>query len=170
MIRLAVIVATAQNGVIGRNNALPWHLPEDLRYFKRRTLGKPIVMGRKTYESIGRPLPGRTNIVISRNAGFAADGIKVVRSLDEALRLADDIAQIDGVDELVVIGGAEIYREALPRAERLYLTEVHAVIQGDAVLPEVDWAQWREVGRERHAAEAPNPYDYSFVVYERAAG
>ena len=114
-------------------------------------------MGRKTYESIGRPLPGRTNIVISRNAGFAADGIKVVRSLDEALRLADDIAQIDGVDELVVIGGAEIYREALPRAERLYLTEVHAVIQGDAVLPEVDWAQWREVGRERHAAEAPNP-------------
>lgn len=165
-----MIVAAAQNGVIGRNNALPWHLPEDLRYFKRRTLGKPIVMGRKTYESIGRPLPGRTNIVISRNAGFAAAGIKVVRSLDEALRLADDIAQIDGVDELVVIGGAEIYREALPRAERLYLTEVHAVIQGDAVLPEVDWAQWREVGRERHAAEAPNPYDYSFVVYERAAG
>ena len=170
MIRLAIIVAAAQNGIIGRNNALPWHLPEDLRYFKRRTLGKPIVMGRKTYESIGRPLPGRTNIVISRNAGFAADGIKVVRSLDEALRLADDIAQIDGVDELVVIGGAEIYREALPRAERLYLTEVHAVIQGDAVLPDIDWAQWREVGRERHAAEAPNPYDYSFVVYERAAG
>jgi len=168
MIRLAVIVAAAENGVIGRNNALPWHLPEDLRYFKQRTLGKPIVMGRKTYESIGRPLPGRTNIVITRNPGFAAEGIKVVPSLDEALQLADDIAQIDGVDELVVIGGAEIYREAMPRADRLYLTEVHAVIQGDAVLPEVDWARWREVGRERHAAEAPNPYDYSFVVYERA--
>ena len=168
MIRLAVIVAAAENGVIGRNNALPWHLPDDLRYFKRRTLGKPIVMGRKTYESIGRPLPGRTNIVITRNPGFVAAGVKVVSSLDEALRLAGDIAVIDGAEELVVIGGAEIYREAMPQADRLYLTEVHAVIEGDAVLPEIDWAQWREVGRERHAAEDPNPYDYSFVVYERA--
>ncbi len=170
MIQLAAIVAAAENGVIGRNNALPWHLSEDLKYFKRVTMGKPIVMGRKTFESIGKPLPGRTNIVITRNPVYQAEGVKVVPSLDEALLLASDIALIDGVEELLVIGGAEIYRESIPRADRLYLTEVHASVEGDAVLPEIDWTRWREVSRERHSAEAPNPYDYSFVVYERAGG
>jgi dihydrofolate reductase len=164
---LAVIVAAAENGVIGRNNALPWHLSEDLKYFKRVTMGKPIVMGRKTFESIGRPLPGRTNIVITRNARFHAEGVKVVASLTEALALAADIAVIDGARELVVIGGAEIYREAIPGADRLYLTEVHAQVEGDAYLPEIDWRQWQEVSRERHGASGPNPYDYSFVVYHR---
>ena len=164
---MAVIVAAAENGVIGRNNALPWHLSEDLRYFKRVTMGKPIVMGRKTFESIGRPLPGRTNIVITRNTSFHAEGIQVVGSLAEALALAEDIALIDGARELVVIGGAEIYREAIPGADRLYLTEVHAQVEGDAYLPEIDWRQWREVSRERHGASGPNPYDYSFVVYHR---
>jgi dihydrofolate reductase len=168
VIRLAVIVAAAENGVIGRNNALPWHLPEDLRYFKRVTMGKPIVMGRKTFESIGRPLPGRTNIVITRNPDFTAEGVRVVASLDEAVRLAGDIALIDGAQELVVIGGAEIYKASIPRADRLYITEVHASVEGDAYLPEIDWAHWREVGRERHAASDANPYDYSFVVYNRA--
>ena len=167
MTHLAVIVAAAENGVIGRNNALPWHLPEDLRYFKRVTMGKPIVMGRKTYESIGRPLPGRSNIVISRNPGFEAQGVRVVASLDEALSLATDIAEIDGAEELVVIGGGEIYAAAIPRADRLYITEVHAAILGDALLPAIDWAAWREVARARHAAAGPNPYDYSFVVFER---
>ena len=167
MITLSLIVAVAENGVIGRNNALPWHLPEDLKYFKRVTLGKPIVMGRKTYESIGKPLPGRTNIVISRNPAYAADGVRVVGSLDEALSLAEDIALIDGVDELMVIGGAAIYAEALPRAERLYLTRVHAEVAGDAHLPELDLAAWRERSREQHAASETNPYDYSFIVYER---
>jgi dihydrofolate reductase len=167
MIKLAVIVAAAENGVIGNNNALPWHLSEDLRYFKRVTMGKPIVMGRKTYESIGRPLPGRTNIVITRQADYAAEGIKVVPSLEAALALAEGIALIDGAQELMVIGGAQIYAEALPRAERLYLTQVHANVTGDAVLPAIDWANWREVRRERHEAEPPNPYDYSFVLYER---
>ncbi|NCF16732.1 MAG: dihydrofolate reductase [Haliea sp.] len=166
---LAIIVAAAENGLIGRNNALPWHLPGDLQYFKRVTMGKPILMGRKTFESIGRPLPGRTNVVITRNPDFSAEGIRVVESLAAALRLAEDIALVDGVEELVVIGGAEIYREALPLAQRLYLTEVHASIEGDAWLPEIDWADWREVQRERHAAEGNNPYDYSFVVYERRA-
>lgn len=166
---LAIIVAASENGVIGRNNALPWHLPGDLQYFKRVTMGKPILMGRKTFESIGRPLPGRTNVVITRNPDFSAEGIRVVESLAAALRLAEDIALVDGVEELVVIGGAEIYREALPLAQRLYLTEVHASIEGDAWLPEIDWADWREVQRERHAAEGNNPYDYSFVVYERRA-
>lgn len=164
---LAIIVAAAENGVIGRNNALPWHLPGDLQYFKRVTMGKPIVMGRKTFESIGRPLPGRTNVVISRDPEYSAEGVRVVGSLDTALRMAQDIALIDGAEELVVIGGAEIYRDALPLARRLYLTEVHAVIDGDAHLPDIDWGHWREIRRERHAAEGNNPYDYSFVVFER---
>jgi dihydrofolate reductase len=166
---LALIVAAAENGVIGRNNGLPWQLPEDLRYFKRVTMGKPIVMGRKTFESIGRPLPGRSNIVISRNAEFSASGVQVVASLDEALALADKIAHIDGTAEVVVIGGAEIYRLAMPLADRLYITEVHANIEGDAMLPPIHWPDWREIRRERHAASAGNPFDYSFVVYERVA-
>lgn len=170
MIELAVIVAAAENGVIGRNNALPWHLVEDLRYFKRATMGKPIVMGRKTYESIGRPLPGRTNIVITRQKDYRAEGVRVVASLDEALVLAEQVALIDGAGELMVIGGAEIYAAALPRADRLYLTEVHAEVEGDAVLPPIDWDDWRELHRERHRAVPPNPYDYSFVVFERVAG
>jgi dihydrofolate reductase len=167
MIQLAVIVAAAENGVIGNNNALPWHLPEDLQYFKRTTLGKPIVMGRKTYESIGRPLPGRTNIVITRNPAFRAEGVRVVSSLDQALRLAEDIALIDDVGELVVIGGAEIYRTSIPRADVLYLTEVHTSVEGDALLPDIDWPAWREVSRERHASAGADSHDYSFVVYRR---
>jgi dihydrofolate reductase len=166
LIRLAVIVAAAENAVIGRNNALPWHLPEDLRYFKKVTMGKPIVMGRKTFESIGRPLPGRANIVITRNPGFQAEGVRVVASLEEALQLAENIAVIDGAQELVVIGGAEIYKAAIPRADRLYITEVHASVEGDACLPPIEWSDWQEVGRERYPAQHPNPYDYSFVVYE----
>jgi len=166
---LAIIVAAAENGVIGRNNGLPWHLPQDLRYFKQVTMGKPIVMGRKTFESIGRPLPGRSNIVISRNITFSAAGVRIVATLDEAISLADDIAQTDGAAEVVVIGGAEIYRLAMPRAQRLYLTEVHAIVEGDAMLPPIHWPDWREVSRERHAASAGNPFDYSFVVYERVS-
>ncbi len=166
-VELAVIVAAAENGVIGRNNALPWHLPEDLRYFKRITMGKPIVMGRKTYESIGRPLPGRTNIVITRSPDWSAEGVSVVHSLEEALSLAQDIAVIDGATELMVIGGAEIYSTALPLADRLYLTQVHAKVEGDAWLPQVDWTAWREVSREQFKASEGNPYDYSFAVFER---
>jgi dihydrofolate reductase len=166
LIRLAVIVAAAENTVIGRNNALPWYLPEDLRYFKKVTLGKPIVMGRKTFESIGRALPGRTNIVITRNPDFQAEGVRVVASLDEALQLAENIAVIDGAQELVVIGGAEIYKAAIPQADRLYITEVHASVEGDACLPPIEWSDWQEVGRQRYPAQDPNPYDYSFVVYE----
>lgn len=170
MVRLSVIVAAAENGVIGRDNALPWHLPEDLAYFRRVTMGKPLIMGRRTFESIGRPLPGRTNIVISRNPRFTAEGIRVVASLDDALQLARDIALADGVDELLVIGGAEIYAQAIPRADRLYLTMVHAVVEGDAFLPPIDWREWREAGRERHRGSGDNPHDYSFLVYERTAG
>jgi dihydrofolate reductase len=165
--RLSLIVAAAENGVIGRNNALPWHLPEDLRNFKRITMGKPIVMGRKTYESIGRPLPGRTNIVISRQPGYAVEGVKVVASIDEALALAQDIATIDGSEELMVIGGAQIYEHGLTLASRIYLTRVHASVEGDAFLPAIDWADWQETSREYHPATGPNPYAYTFFEYER---
>jgi dihydrofolate reductase len=131
-------------------------------------MGKPIVMGRKTYESIGRPLPGRTNIVISRNASFGAEGVTVVSSLDEALALAHSIAERDDIEEVLVIGGAQIYAATIPRADRLYITEVHAKVAGDAFLCPIDWANWREVTRERRVAKDPNPFDYSFVCYDRA--
>jgi len=166
--KLALIWAMSRNRVIGRNNALPWHLSEDLRYFKRVTMGKPIIMGRKTWESIGRPLPGRTNIVITRDHDFQAAGVRVVHSLDDALRLAEHIGVIEGAEEAVVIGGAEIYALALPKAERLYLTQVHAEVQGDAWFPEFDLSKWQELAREDFNAEGPNPYPYSFIVLERA--
>lgn len=169
MTALAIIVAAAENGVIGRDNAMPWHLPGDLRHFKRVTMGKPIVMGRKTYESIGKPLPGRTSIVITRNPAFRAPGVEVVSSVEEALASGERIARRDGVAEVVVIGGAEIYAVALPLANRLYLTEIHASVEGDAALPPIDWTQWREVSRERHAAEPAERYAYSFVCFERAS-
>lgn len=166
--QLALIWAMSRNRVIGRNNALPWHLSEDLKYFKRVTLGKPVIMGRKTWESIGRPLPGRTNIVITRNADYLVpEGVRVVTSLAAALDLAEKICLIDGINEAVVIGGAEIYAQALPKADRLYLTQVHADVHGDAFFPEIDLDAWHELGREDFAAAGPNPYDYSFVVLER---
>lgn len=165
--KLALIWAMARNRTIGRNNALPWYLPEDLKYFKRVTLGKPIIMGRKTWESIGRPLPGRTNIVITRDAAFQPDGVRVVHSLEQALALAEKICLLDGGDEAIVMGGAEIYALALPHADRLYLTQVHADVEGDAHFPPLDLTQWHELGREDFAAQGPNPYDYSFLILER---
>ncbi|MCR8922196.1 dihydrofolate reductase [Dasania sp. GY-MA-18] len=165
--KISMIVAVAENGVIGRNNQLPWYLPEDLKYFKRVTMAKPIVMGRKTFESIGRPLPGRSNIVVTRNTHFSAEGVKVVGSIDEAIKLADDIAVIDGAKELMIIGGAQLYADILPKVDRLYLTEVHAVVEGDAFFPEIDREMWREVAREKYLASGPNTYDYSFVVLDR---
>lgn|SRR5690606_19268500 len=165
--RVALIWAMSRNGVIGRNNALPWRLSEDLRYFKRVTFGKPVIMGRKTWESIGRPLPGRANIVITRDERFHADGVKIVNSLEQALAMAQSIALLDGVDEAMVIGGAEIYALALPFAQRLYLTQVHAEVEGDAWFPPLDLSNWQEVGREDFPAEGPNLYDYSFIVYDK---
>jgi dihydrofolate reductase len=165
--RIALIWAMARNGVIGRDNKLPWYLPEDLKYFKRITTGKPVIMGRKTYDSIGRPLPNRTNIVITRDASLTLEGVNVVTSLDAALELARAESQISDIDEVIVMGGAEIYAQALPHADRLYVTLVHAEVDGDAVFPPVDLTQYNEVSREDFSAKGPNPYDYSFVVYER---
>jgi dihydrofolate reductase len=167
IMKIALIAAFSQNLVVGINNSLPWHLPEDLKYFKRTTLGKAIIMGRKTYESIGRPLPNRTNIVVSRNPDFSADGVVSVTSLEEAIKHAENVNMINGVEEVMIIGGAAIYQASLPMADRLYLTHVHANVEGDAYFPKVDFQQWEEVGREDFDKDESNPYDYSFSVYHK---
>lgn len=161
MTLLTLIVARARNGVIGRDNTLPWRLPEDLAHFKRTTMGAPVIMGRKTWESIGRPLPGRRNIVVSRNAGLRLEGAEVAGSLEDALRLCV------GVEQVFLIGGAQLYAEALPSADRLIVTEIDADIEGDAYFPQIDPQRWSVTERERHHSEA-NGFDYAFVTYERA--
>lgn len=156
-----MIAAIAQDGVIGIDNRLPWHLPEDLRRFKALTLGHAIVMGRRTWESLGRALPGRRNLVVSRNPHYRAEGAEVFGSLEDAL------AACPG-EEVFVIGGAQLYAAALPIAQRLYLTEIHARIAGDAWFPQFDRSRWRERSRERRRGTA-GP-DFDFVVYERDTG
>ena len=158
---ISIIAALAENRVIGVNNTLPWRLPNDLKHFRRLTTGHAIILGRKNYESIGKPLPERTNIVITRNRDFHADGCLIAHSLDEALALASNDP------EIFIIGGAEIYRAALARADRLYLTRVHAAIAGDTYFPEFDETEWQEISRERHATDERHAYAYSFVVLER---
>lgn len=164
---IAMIVAVTTNGVIGRDNQLPWRLPNDLKYFKKTTMGKPVIMGRKTFESIGKPLPGRCNIVVTTDRQYAAAGCKIAHSVDEALAVARGVAEADGVDELMVIGGEGLYRAAFAQATRLYLTEVHTELEGDAFFPDYDVTQWQERSRERYPAEGDNPYAYSFTLLER---
>jgi dihydrofolate reductase len=159
---LSLVVAASENDVIGRDNALPWHLPADLKHFKAITMGKPIVMGRKTYESIGRPLPGRLNIVISRNRALQIPGVDVVGSFDEALARAGD------APEVAVIGGAELFRSALPLARRIYFTRVHANVEGETKFPALDLRQWREVDRSHHPADERHAYAMTFSTFERA--
>ncbi|QKX16201.1 type 3 dihydrofolate reductase [Microbulbifer sp. YPW1] len=163
---LAMIVAMARNRAIGRENALPWRISGDLQFFKRTTLGKPVVMGRKTFESIGRPLPGRQNIVITRNPDWCVDGVTVVSSLEQALTVAVNTAARDGVDEVMVIGGAEIYRQAIPLAQRLYVTEVDTEVEGDAFFPALD-ETWQEVSRDCYPASEKDEYNYCLVQYDR---
>lgn len=163
---LSLIVARTRNGVIGRDNSMPWHLPEDLRYFRRVTMGKPVIMGRNTWESLGKPLPGRDNVVITRQADFHADGAIVMHSVDAALQAADELAAGRGVDEVMVIGGAQVYASVLPHVTRAYITEIDAEIDGDTVFPALD-GEWQETAREAHAPCDKNPYPYSFVVLER---
>lgn len=160
MSKLSLIVAMGQNRAIGKDNALPWHLSQDLQYFKAVTLGKPIVMGRKTYDSIGRPLPGRHNIVISRDPAWAAEGVTAVTSVAAALAAAGD------VEEVMVIGGEQIYALALEHASQLYITEVEAAPQADAFFPAIDASQWREIERQEPIQEAGQPR-YQFVVLAR---
>ncbi|MCY0965184.1 dihydrofolate reductase [Parathalassolituus penaei] len=165
--KLALIVALARNHSIGLNNQLPWHLPEDLRYFRAVTMGKPVVMGRKTHESIGRPLPGRPNIVISRQSGYQSDGVAVVESLEPAIQLAARLALQAEAGEAIIMGGADIYRQVLPLVDRMYLTEVHADFDGDAFFPQFDRSEWEEVQRVDHAGSGDNPVPYSFVILDR---
>ena len=159
--RLSLIVAVAKNRVIGNKNEMPWHLPADFAYFKKITTGHPIIMGRKTFESIGRPLPGRRNIVVSRNPAFQADGVEVVHSLDKAVTACQS-------EDSFVIGGATLYAEALPRVDRVYLTEVDAAPDGDTLFPALDKNQWREISRERREADEKNIHAMEFVVLERS--
>ena len=159
--RISLVVAVAENGVIGRGNALPWHLPADLKFFKRVTLGHPILMGRATYQAIGRPLPGRLNLVLSRQALLHIEGCTVVSDLAAA------IAASGAAEELMVIGGADVYRQTIDRAERIYLTRVHAVIEGDTFFPPLEPASWKQMAVERHEADERHAYAYSFVELRR---
>ncbi|HEY9396857.1 MAG TPA: dihydrofolate reductase [Burkholderiales bacterium] len=156
---ISLLVAVADNGVIGRDNQLPWHLPADLKRFKRLSVGKPIVMGRKTWDSLGRPLPDRRNIVVTRNPDFQAPGAEVVTSLDDAIKRAGD------AEEIVVIGGGEIFKLSLPIADRIYYTHVRANVEGDAYFPDIDWNQWQAVYRETgQGGDLPFEYvDYNRV-------
>lgn len=156
-----MIVAHANNRVIGKNNDMPWHLPADLAYFKKTTLGKPIIMGRKTYQSIGRPLPGRKNIVISRDDNFQAEGVEVVNSVDAALALVVDSA------EVMVIGGGAIYQHCLAAAQRLYITHINADIDGDTYFPEYDLTVWQKVASDIRPSDEKNSYQLDFSVYEK---
>lgn len=163
---ISLIVAKADNNVIGHNNQLPWHLPADLKHFKARTLGKPIIMGRKTFESLGRVLPGRPHVVISRNELKLPENCYPALSLEAAIAQAQQLTGAAS-DEVVVIGGAEIYRQALPLVDTLYVTEVHLAPQGDAFFPPLDLAVWQETAREDVPAGADSAIAYSIVTYQR---
>ncbi len=160
----SLIVAMAENRVIGRQGTLPWRLSADLKRFRKITLGHHLIMGRKTYESIGRPLPGRVSIVVTRRDDYHPPGCRVAHDIESAFALAGDDP------EPFVIGGGELYRAALRCVDRIYLTLVHSHVEGDTYFPELDWQQWRLVSDEQHAADASNEYDHSFRIYERIGG
>ncbi|MFM5178818.1 type 3 dihydrofolate reductase [Aeromonas veronii] len=161
--KISMIAAMAHDRVIGKDNQMPWHLPADLAHFKRVTLGKPVLMGRKTFESIGRPLPGRRNLVISRNPDYQAEGIEVVGSVEAALALLAG----SSVEELMVIGGGHLYAEMLPSADCLYLTQIDLAVEGDTRFPAFDDGQWQRVDCESHSADEKNPHPYSFETWQR---
>jgi dihydrofolate reductase len=168
-VAVAIIAAVAANGVIGNANAIPWRLPSDFAHFKRMTLGKPLIMGRKTFESIGRPLPGRTNIVVTRQEGYQPDGVLVISSLEAALEHAQAIAASDRANEVMVGGGAEIYAQALPLADRLYITHVGARPVGDAYFPTVNPEEWKESGVIEVPANPDDSAAFRIKVYRRSA-
>jgi len=160
---LSIIAAMARNQVIGRENSLPWRLPADLQYFKRITMGKPMIMGRKTWESLPGLLPGRRHIVVTRDQQYRAERAEVAHSLDQAIALGGD------AEEIMLVGGANLYAQAIKLASRIYLTEIDAVVEGDAWFPEFDRSEWQEVSREAHSADEKNQYPYAFTVLQRLA-
>ena len=162
--KISMIAAMAHDRVIGLDNQMPWHLPADLAHFKRVTLGKPVLMGRKTFESIGRPLPGRRNLVISRNPGFKAPGIEVFSSIDEVLAT---LSEAEAPDELMVIGGGHLYGQLLPRADSLYLTRIDLAVAGDTRFPAFEEDEWHCVERDPHEPDEKNPHPYCFETWQR---
>jgi dihydrofolate reductase len=160
---LSLLLAAAENNVIGKDNKLPWHLPNDLKYFKNLTWGVPVIMGRKTYESFGKPLRGRRNIVITRNKDWKGEGVDMVNSIEEAIELAKESA----VKEIFIIGGGEIFKTILPKADRIYLTHIHHSFDGDAFFPEIKENEWQLVKERRCEADEKNAYAHSFQVWER---
>jgi len=162
---ISAIAAAAKNNVIGSHNQLPWYLPADLQYFKKTTLNHHVIMGRNTFESTGRPLPKRTNVVITRDPFFTATGIVIVHSLDEALELAAE----NGETETFIIGGGQIFEQAMPLLDKIYLTDVDLEVEGDVFFPKLEAGEWREVWREAHRADEKNAWDYTFRVLERRA-
>jgi dihydrofolate reductase len=161
---ISLVVAMDDHRLIGANNRLPWHLSADLKYFRRLTMGKPIFMGRGTHESIGRPLPGRHNIILTRNLYYTVPGCSVVHTVEAGLHVAGK------AEEVVIIGGAFLYQQMLPYAQRIYLTQVHGVFKGDTWFPDFDSSRWAEVWREHHEPDPKNPYSYSFIRLERVKG
>ncbi|MFT5707820.1 MAG: dihydrofolate reductase [Oceanospirillaceae bacterium] len=159
--KLAIIVATDEQGLIGKNNDLPWKLSADLQYFRRVTMGKPLIMGRNTHESIGRALPGRKNIIVTKNEAYQAEGCTVVNSISEALLACEQS------EEAMIMGGASLYEQLLSTADKLYLTQVHASLAGDTWFPEWQKNDWSEISREDYLADDKNDYAYSFIVYEK---
>ncbi|MGE0054072.1 MAG: dihydrofolate reductase [Hyphomicrobium sp.] len=166
---VSLIVAVAENGVIGRDGGLPWHLSSDLKTFRRLTMGKPMIMGRRTFQSIGKPLDGRDNIVVTRDAFFAHEGVSTAETVADALTLARVLARTRGAEEIMVIGGAEVYASAMPLAGRIYLTRVHATPEGDRHFATPDPAEWREVSREELPQGPKDEYASTLIVFERFA-
>jgi dihydrofolate reductase len=167
--RVAIVVAIAENGMIGQGGRMPWRLSSDMKYFRRLTMGKPLIMGRKTFASLPNALDGRDNIVVTRNAEFAGEGATVTHSLGEALQLARKCAEMRVTDEIMIVGGAEIYREALGLADRIYLTRVHASPEGDTTFPLADFTGWREVAHEAGERTEKDDYSFTFLTLDRAA-
>lgn len=163
---VSLIVAATRNQVIGRDNQMPWHLPADLRYFKQRTLGKPIIMGRKTWESLGRPLPGRLNIVVTRQTDIALEGAEVFADLQAAIQRGQEWASEQGVDEVMVIGGGQLYQQALALTQRVYLTRIDLELEGDTFFPVLDAQQWQQTEAQAHPAQDQEP-GYTFEVWQR---
>lgn len=164
---IVIIAAVAENGVIGSGDRIPWRLPSDFAFFKRTTMGKPLIMGRRTFEGIGKPLPGRTNIIVSGRVGYAREGLVVASSLTQALKLAEDIARRDGAGEIMIGGGGQIYREALPLAEKLYITHVAAAPEGDTTFPPIDPAIWRVVDEPDVPVSDKDTVPFRVKVYAR---